>query len=66
MTNLALELAIIKAGSLLITNKVRELLNIAKLNLQTIIIDGSKTGNLQKVWSNQDFVSTLVSQGKRI
>ncbi|NEP11183.1 MAG: hypothetical protein F6K14_13430 [Symploca sp. SIO2C1] len=42
--------------------KVRELLKIAKLNLQTIIIDGSKTGNLQKVLSNQEFVGTVVAK----
>ncbi len=42
--------------------KVQELLKIAKLNLQTIIVDGSKTGNLQKVLSNQEFVGTIVSE----
>jgi len=41
--------------------KVRELLKIAQLHLQTIIIDGSKTGNLQKVLSNEEFVGTVVS-----
>jgi len=40
--------------------KIRELLKIAKLNLSTVIIDGSKPGNLQKVLSNQEFVGTVV------
>lgn len=42
--------------------KVKELLKIAKLNLQAIIIDGSKIGNLQKIFINEEFVGTIVGE----
>lgn len=40
--------------------KVREFLKLARLNLQTIVIDGSVPGNVQKVFRDEEFVGTVV------